>query len=212
MFHRVIICSAVIALSSAYASPLAFQLRLSGGSSGVPGATNDRPLITITNTSTVASQITRMELTIGDPLYNWDVTYFDARAGVAASSASTPDGGNGGVRSNVLAWNFTGFDAVLNTALADEWVRVAGEVDPNAGEATVDYRTILFNNNGAANAIATLFFQHGGTQKRAVLTLGDQPSGQSVHVFNGAVPEPGTMSLAVAGLAAIVGSRFRRRS
>ena len=224
-------CLALVLVSSANATLLSFSLKLYGAGA-TSGATNDRPVILLTNTTTAAgsSRISGFQLTLGDTTRNWDLSYYNSSGGGTGTTAGvpirtrvSPDAVQGSIRSDVLEWTFplsgaNGFDATPTST--DEFVWLAAELDNDNVETTLDFRSILFNNGATANATMKVYFVQGGVTKTSTIILADQtvtnPASNASYASNfytfvGYVPEPDTMSLFGAGVAAIGISWIRRR-
>jgi hypothetical protein len=212
--HALKFCLLVAFAMSANATTLLFQLTIAGTGSAVAGGNFDAPILRIANVSTGgAATLTKFRITVGDTAFNWDRTYVNAFLGASTRTRVTPnDNTNGGLRSDVLEWNFTGLDV-------GERVDLGGELDADAavgGESAANFRTVLWNNGTLTpNALVTVHFLSGGVTTIQNLTLPDQTTlanNGHTFVFGTPIPEPGTMATFAAGIAAIVISRFRRRS
>ncbi|MEL6338154.1 MAG: PEP-CTERM sorting domain-containing protein, partial [Pseudomonadota bacterium] len=93
------------------------------------------------------------------------------------------------------------------------------DVDSDAGVFQQDYRTILFNNGAAENALAEATFASASGPTTLALVLDDQPATDGIARFSAeqaisappSVPLPGTLPLALAAIAGF-GFLSRRRA
>jgi hypothetical protein len=187
---------------------------------------NDCPLIALTNTSTTAS-ITSFEMTIGDTSYNFDALMFVAPNPGVMVTSFTPDTVQGGITSDLLSLNFSGF-----TPNQQFGVRTDIDRDADNGMSFTNFRTALIGAADPANrAHVTVSFSNGSVLTEilspldasgnvVVLTssfrcgptvaMGSLQTGETM-----AVPEPNALLLlATAGAAAgiFMGCRRRRRA
>ena len=154
----------------------------------------------------MAATLTKLRLTIGDTSKNFDRTFIDGTLGASTRTRVSPnDNTTGGLRSDVLEWNFTGLDP-------NEYVTVGAELDADSTNTTKDYRTVFFNNGGdlSNNSVLTVHFLGAGITRIQSFTLPDQTPGQTSYIFSTPDPEPGTMAMLGMGVLAIAISRFRR--
>lgn len=196
-----------------------FNLRGSGGP-------QDRPNFLLSNTSDAGVDITHFNMTIGDENYNFDRFYTDSNVGY--STPSTPAGGsaptfnldtdNGGLNYTEVDIDYNGFAAGTASSFRIEF-------DPNSGDATVNPRTILFNNGlSIANSVITILFMYNGTEGKIEYTMPDVTgSGATASVYNfsssiefqvsavSAVPLPASLPLFGAGLAVLGLASWRRK-
>ena len=196
----------VLATSMAFFTAAAnvAQAGLIGFTLVISGDTNV-PTMSWTNNSTTA-KITSIDITIGDTGYNYDFAQNIIDPSGGSSTLITPDTVNGGgVRSDHANFTYTGFDPG-ETASFDL------DIDIDSADSVEDYRTVLFNNGGAANAVATVAFMDGSSMGSLMLTLPDGADDLSSYTFRAEandIPEPGTLALFGLGLA---GLGFARRS
>lgn len=140
----------------------------------------------LTNTSD-STELVRFAITIGDATHNWDAASFYAQTGPIAATLVTPDDLDDGVRSDDIVYEFSGFGP-------GEAYSFRGDVDPDSFDAILDFRSILFNNGGADNAIVTVDFSDG-TQIVDVLADLSFASNTAAHLAGAAVPEPATLAI-----------------
>jgi hypothetical protein len=140
----------------------------------------DNPRFRLTNTSDFAD-ITAFTLTLGDTTYN-----FDAAPGATTTliEVGTPNGGftlldppdgNGGLRTDQARWSLTGVNA-------GDAFQFRAELDPDAGDAVVDFRTAL------AGAVATVTFSDELSSYQLTGTLSDFSGQKTSYVFSQSGP------------------------
>jgi hypothetical protein len=204
------------ALSALLAAPAAatpvFQVRIG------PGDVQNNwnvPKLTFENLSTAGETIAAISISIGAPGYVYDfVTSLSSNpagrpANVATEAATgatlvAGDRVNGTGSVTTLAWTFAHF-------APGERLVFEVDLDRADGTATVDARTIWFNNGVAPNAAIVVTFTGGAT---ATVTLPDAPGNPSSVLIGPtvAVPEPTTASLLAAGILGLYlfSARFAR--
>lgn len=132
------------------------------------GSSNS-PTLRVTNRSSGTLNITALELTIGDAAFNFDaVDEIETPAGVEIVVGSPDANGDGGVRSDLVRLDFTGFGS-------GKTVSFGTDIDRDHQNSTEDYRDVLFNNGAAPNAIVTAFSGNG----KCSVTLPDAPNESS---------------------------------
>jgi hypothetical protein len=164
------------------------------------------PTMTLTNDSTLA-QLIRFTLTIGNTTRNYDsVTNTSPPPGGSFTLNSPDTNSSGGVRSDVIDIAFTGFDPA-------EQFSWDADFDIDNGNTNENYRTVLFNNGTADNAVATAFFLGGSS---VALTLPDGNATATSFTFSAsevsAVPLPAALSLMLLGLGTFGGLRVVSRN
>ena len=193
------------------AGPIGFNLTINGNT--------NVPTFTLTNQSTTA-QITDYSVTIGNTDFNFDgVTAQSFTTGSGTATLVTPDASDsGGIRADLIDFNFTGFDA-------GEVFQHNGDVDVDNSNTIQDYRTTMFNNGAALNSVITVGFIDDGIVGELVLEMPDDTNGvQPSYTFSargnidtgqggGTVPEPGALALFGIGLLGLgVAARRRRKN
>jgi hypothetical protein len=173
------------------------------------------PKLTFENLSTAGETIAAISISIGAPGYVYDyvLSLGSNPAGRPANVATEAQTGatlvsgdrvNGTGSVLTLAWSFAHF-------APGERLVFEVDLDRADGTATVDARTIWFNNGAAPNAAMTVTFTNGAT---ATVTLPDAPGNPSSVLLGPAVavPEPATASLLAAGILGLYlfGARFAR--
>jgi hypothetical protein len=124
----------------------------------------NQPVVTLRNDSDPTILITGLNWSIGDTSKNFDASVMEA--GPMTFSQTSPDNNlNGGGRSNVVLYTFTGFDP-------GETFSFRVDIDRDNTDSTEDYRTVLFNNGAAANSTITVSFSTGSP---IVFAIPDDP-------------------------------------
>lgn len=184
------------------------------------GATNDRPLVRIQNTSTSGLTLTAFTLNIGGTNTIFDrADTFNLNPTGSASQVTTAllvagDAVNNGQGVKTLGFTFTGFD--LNDLFS-----FRAEIDvPGTNATNSDFRTIFFNNGGigVANAEATATFSNGqsldvrfGSTSNSSLTTYTVSASATEFGETSPVPLPAALPLAALGFGAL-GLVARRRA
>lgn len=148
-----------------------------GPASGGPQNANpgglDKPQFDLQNNSDPGVLLTGFKITIGDTSYNYDYVRDEQATPGVGFTLVTPDRAIGGVRSNMVEYNFTGFTPTRSFSFE-------ANIDPDVGTATTNFRQILFNNGAAPNAQATFTFSVGAP---ITITLPDGPTGQLSYSY-----------------------------
>ncbi|MEM6488440.1 MAG: hypothetical protein AAF677_09275 [Pseudomonadota bacterium] len=202
-----------VAPSAAMAATLDWRLTVDGSGSRIPGTPNV-PMFTLENLG--EGTLVAFEITIGDTDFNFDgVTALSGPVGGTASIALGDASifGTGTAVFDTIRLAFTGFDS-------GEQARFGLDVDADNGAVQQDYRTVLFNNGAADNAIATAFFQTQGIGSAVPVSLGfaDVPASSGIVILESGpvaahdvipTPLPPAFLMGLAGVAglAFVGRR-----
>lgn len=205
-------CALSFLPAAAEAATLGFDLTIDGSASSVIGSTNV-PVLTLVNTGDHA--LIGFSLTIGDPAFNFDgLVDLVVPVGVTALVIEGDDNINGidGVNTDRVALTFDSLQPGQSASFALD-------VDSDAGVFQQDYRTILFNNGAAENALAEATFASASGPTTLALVLDDQPATDGIARFSAeqaisappSVPLPGTLPLALAAIAGF-GFLSRRRA
>lgn len=120
------------------------------------------PIFTLTNTSTNNwAVLTSFKFTIGDEIYDFDHLGVPPRDVLPAFSTdpdndgsyfnNTPDHQDGGIRSDFIFFEFTGFDK------GDVFTFIS-DVDPDGFDMSEDFRHIFWSNGEAPNSEITATF------------------------------------------------------
>ena len=164
------------------------------------------------NTSTeTTARIFGFSAFIGDTTYNFDIVgneqiLFDT-GDPLNSTLVVGDDQQGGVRTDDLAYEFTGFE------IGDRF-QFSVDLDLDTGDSGADLREIYFNNGDAVpNALLAVDFEFSGQTRRLELLLPDDPLVGDPQVFDfsvsQSVPEPSTAILLLA--VSVVGICTRRK-
>jgi hypothetical protein len=195
------LAAAILCSTSANAVSIGYKLVIDG--SGPNGL--DTPTFTLTNQSGSAT-IVNMMFSIGEISYNFDfASNINGPAG-GSVTFNMPDLANGGLRSNIIDVDFSGFDP-------SEAVNFSVDIDPDSSDGTVNFKSIFFNNPGSQNSMLFVSFSGGSY---LTTTIPDY-SGPASNIFTflgsqelvgtgpieSAVPIPGTLAIVAAGLVGI---------
>jgi hypothetical protein len=191
----------VLAAASLPASAATVGYSITIGTGGALNGTFDYPAFTLTNLSDPGTSISSINFTIGDPTFNFDrVTNSIAPAG-GTMVRTIGDNANGGPRTDLFAFDFSGFDA-------GDFATWRAEIDPDSFNAARDFRSVFFNNGGIVvpNSLVSVLFSDGFMLD---LTLVDTGSASSYtfsasHETVSAVPIPATLPL-LAGAFGLLG-------
>lgn len=151
-----------------------YELTIGPGGSGA-----DTPRLILTNRSERV-EIARFELSIGNTSFNFDIGTLVASqtsAGVQFTLVS-PDGANGGRRSDTLDATFTGLSP-------GRVVSIATDIDSDLGDSVESFFGIFFNNGDAPNSTARVTFSDG---RVLTMTLPDGVAVQNLFVFQQSTP------------------------
>lgn len=155
------------------------------------------PTVQLTNTSTNAD-ITGFSMTIGNTAYNFDAAYHEVLGSVGSFTRISPDTNDGGgVRSDVAAYSFTGFNP-------GEMFQFQVDVDRDSSNTSEQYYNVLFNNGTAPNSLLVVSFSNNMTLRGI---LPDYSAGPHAFSQSTAVPLPGALVLLGSGLAGLIGVR-----
>lgn len=189
----------LVATGAAHSATTGFTLNISGDT--------NVPTLQLTNDSTSAL-LTGFNLSIGNTAFNFDAAYFVVPGTVDRWTLVSPDANDGGVtRTDLLQFTFAGFDP-------GEVFQFRADVDRDSSNTTENYRTVLFNNGSAPNAVATAFFSDG---KTLMATFPDASATQTSFTISasqgvGVVPLPAGLPLLLAGLGTLALIRARRKT
>ncbi|MGQ0627141.1 MAG: hypothetical protein ACT4PL_03465 [Phycisphaerales bacterium] len=175
--------AAPIAVASA--QPVATLALRDGDESGM-----DLPFNTVefVLTNLAGTGLTRMSLTVGNPVWNFDQVYEDREVffggtGLEMALLIEGDRVQDGAGPDAFTYDFTGFGGGAS-------FRGQFDIDNDDGTFQADSRTILFNNGPAPNAVLTLSFADGSV---VLFTLPDGPAGAAEYTFT--IPTPGALTL-----------------
>ncbi|MBU2960428.1 VPLPA-CTERM sorting domain-containing protein [Citreicella sp. C3M06] len=204
--HRFVLAGLVAAFfaTGAHAATVGFQLTVA-----TTASSGDRPQFTLMNISDVET-ITAFTFAINAPGYWFDYIYNETvvsgsltRSRTVGQSVANETSGT-----TSLAYTTTGFGPT-------EAFRFRADLDAvNTADSTTNFRSVFFNNGGAAvpNATVSVSFSDG---RNLSLTLSGS-AGQSSYIYSAAiddtaeVPLPATLPLALAGCVGL-GLLARRR-
>lgn len=177
-----------------HATAVAFELEIAN-----PGVA----IFRLKNTAPdVATKITGVSSTIGDTTWNFDlVSNLGAMIDTGDSLAATivtGDTAQGGLRTDEVAFSFTGFDH------GDRFT-FTPDLDPDSFDGPADFRTVLMNNGIADNAVVSVDFLVGDVLGTLDFELPDEdltgdPQVLSWDVQGQLLPEPSVAALLLAGL------------
>ena len=140
--------------------------------------------------STNGAQIVDFNLTIGNPMYNYDFvtlqSAFNDPSNDLTFTLHTPEPGNDGTDSEEIDYDFIGFDP-------GDIFQFEADVDPDGTQIVHDYRESLF-----PNAVLTVGFSNGQTLSQTLNPENTNLSGYTFVQTKNTIPEPG-MSLALLG-------------
>lgn len=164
----------------------------------------NEPTLTLENLSDPGFDIIGFNLTIGDPVRNFDAAGFENDFGNGITFIRNSPDGNiaGGVRSDNVDYDFIGFNPSESGSI---------QLDIDAfGDTFQDFRTVFFNNGAADNSIVTVEFSGGHS---LVMSLPDGPLDDAVYMFQDrgvlAMSEPAVSGLLAVGLLGLVARRRR---
>lgn len=190
----------VLSSGVAQAASTGFTLLISGNA--------NVPTFSLTNDS-VSATLTKFTFTIGRSDRNFDSVDLAANqpAGGSAVANGIDANTSGGLRTDVIDIDFTGFDP-------GESVSWTSDIDQDpTSNVTRDFRNTFFNNGAFDNSVAMAMFSNG---ESASLTLPDTTSGpysySAMGAASAAVPVPAALPLMVSalGLASLVARRRSR--
>jgi hypothetical protein len=188
--------------SATSAATVGFEFSLAGDA--------DAPTLTITNTSDTADLVF-LTVHIGDTTHMFDAITNLTNPTGGVSTLILGDAADNGSGTDMLGIAFSGFGV-------GESVSFDAEIDPDTGNASVDYASVLFNNGGIDNALFVASFSTGEALRYEVpdfaqnseysvdLTL-DVNSGNITAVL-APVPVPAGLPLLGAGLLAFGAMRI----
>lgn len=192
---------------TASASTVGFSFEVSGD--------KDTPTFAVTNTSDTANLVF-LSLHIGYMSHNFDdVQGLTSPAG-GTSTIILGDTVNDGSGEDLLAFSFTGFGV-------GDSISWASDIDADGGDSITDYRSVLFNNGAANNALFVAVFDTGEALRldipdlpgiHEVYTYGatlDSDTGD-VNVVVAPIPLPASVPLLGAGLVMLGALRARRKA
>ena len=131
---------------SVYAATIGYKFTIDGSDS------TNVPTLTFENLSDDAT-ISSLSITIGNTAYDWDGVR-DITGDDISYTLITPDYNlNGGLRSSVIQFTFSGFDA-------GESFSFEADVDQYANVVR-NFEYVLFNNGSSDNALITVTFSDG---------------------------------------------------
>lgn len=173
------VCVLVMGLWSAplWGASVGFELRIGGGSNA--------PIFHLINQSTSAS-ITRFAISIGDPAYNYDDFAIKSLTTATYTSASV-DESNGGVRSDLLAFDFSDFGP-------GQAFRVKADIDVDDQASVEDYNQILFQlggNDASNNALVSVDFSDGTLLSDNLPDFDSKPDGSYIFALSRSIPDDG---------------------
>ncbi len=113
----------------------------------------DTPVFSLQNTSSDL-KITGIEITIGSPNHEFDLSWTLWSSPSIQAVLLRPDDKQGDVTSDAVEYLFDGF-------IPGAMFIFETDIDPLVSGASIDYRTILFNNGSAPNAYITVEFENG---------------------------------------------------
>lgn len=187
--------------SGAMAATVGFDVTISGS--------KNLPRFELTNTSDTAQLLT-FGLTIGDTAYNYDQADTFTAPADGSIGFILGHSANGGARFDEIKFSFTDFDS-------GEIAKWRMDIDIDNQNTIQDYRSVLFNNGTADNAVFTATFDTGDVVS---IILPDDTNGVNETYAFGAsatsaqqpapVPLPAGLPLLVAGFGAL--TLLRRRN
>lgn len=181
-----------------HTTAVAFDLEIANPGVGIFRIRNSAP--------DAETRITGLHATIGDTAWNYDVVTSlgaleDAGDPLIATLVAG-DTAQGGARSDEVAFALTGFEA------GDRFT-FTPDLDPDSIDGPSDFRTILFNNGPAANAVVSMDFLLGDVVGVLAFELPDVdllPDPQVVRwdVHGLLAPEPSAAMLLLTGAGAVL--------
>jgi hypothetical protein len=144
-------------------------------------------------------------MTIGLESKHFDVAAAAALHGMGSFTLVSPDTVNFGLRSDVVAYTFTGFDP------GDVFQFLVDPDDDITLNSDENYTMILFNNGLSANSLITVTFSDG------ISLAGMLPDfeGNEPFIFRQSqllgTPEPSTFALLAVGSICLLGCGWRAR-
>lgn len=192
---------------SASASTVGFTFEISGDT--------DAPTFAVTNTSASANLVF-LSLHIGYMSHNFDDVQGLTSPTGGTSTIILGDTVNDGSGQDLLGFSFSSFSV-------GDTVSWSSDIDADGGDSITDYRSVLFNNGAANNALFVAVYDTGEALRldipdlpgiHEVYTYGatlDTATGD-VNVVVAPIPLPASVPLLGAGLLALGALRARRKA